>query len=196
MIVLGVTGGLASGKSTVSEYLKEKYKAYIFDADIEAKKLLHTEEVEKQILEIFPEIKSLENNTLSRIAFKTKKSQQKLNSIIHPHVEREIECRILEKQSSHPFFIIDAALIIESGSVSTLKNKGMTLLVVVADESLRIERAKLRGNLLVETILERIRLQLLDSEKLKHADFVIENNSTKAVLFKKVDKIITKIINE
>jgi dephospho-CoA kinase len=71
MIVLGVTGGLASGKSTVSEYLKEKYKAYIFDADIEAKKLLHTEEVEKQILEIFPEIKSLENNTLSRIAFKT-----------------------------------------------------------------------------------------------------------------------------
>jgi dephospho-CoA kinase len=39
-------------------------------------------------------------------------------------------------------------------------------------------------------------LQLLDSEKLKHADFVIENNSTKAVLFKKVDKIITKIINE
>jgi len=173
MIVLGVTGGLASGKSTVSEYLKEKYKAYIFDADIEAKKLLHTEEVEKQILEIFPEIKSLENNTLSRIAFKTKKSQQKLNSIIHPHVEREIECRILEKQSSHPFFIIDAA-----------------------DESLRIERAKLRGNLLVETVLERIRLQLLDSEKLKHADFVIENNSTKAVLFKKVDKIITKIINE
>jgi dephospho-CoA kinase len=87
-------------------------------------------------------------------------------------------------------------LIIESGLVSTLKNKGMTLLVVVADESLRIERAKLRGNLLVETVLERIRLQLLDSEKLKHADFVIENNSTKAVLFKKVDKIITKIINE
>lgn len=196
MNVLGITGGIASGKSSVSKYLREKYKAYIFDADIEAKQLLRTKEVEKKILDAFPEIKSLDTNTLSQIAFKSKQSQLKLNSIIHPLVDKAIERRILEKNNSYPFFIIDAALIIESGSVNNFKNKGMTLLVVIADESLRKERASLRGNLLAESVIERMKMQLPDSMKIKHADYIIENNSTKLELFKKVDKIIAKISNE
>ena len=75
MIILGVTGGLASGKSSVSKYLQDKYKAYIFDADVEAKKILHTKEVEKQILEAFPQLKSLETDLLSQVAFENKQSQ-------------------------------------------------------------------------------------------------------------------------
>jgi len=196
MIILGVTGGLASGKSIISSHLKEKYKAYIFDADVEAKRVLHTKKVKKEILDAFPEIKLLDNNTLARVAFKSKESQKKLNNIIHPHVDKEIEKRIFEKEGSHPFFVIDAALIIESGSVNTFKNNGMTLLVVLADEHLRKERAELRGNLVEETVLERMRLQLPDSEKIKYADHVVKNNSTKSELFQKVDKIIAKINNE
>ena len=189
MIILGVTGGLASGKSIISSHLKEKYKAYIFDADVEAKRLLHTKNVKKEILDAFPEIKLLDNNTLARVAFNSKESQKKLNNIIHPHVDKE-------KEGSHPFFVIFAALIIESGSVNTFKNNGMTLLVVVADEHLRKERAELRGNLVEETVLERMRLQLPDSEKIKYADYVVKNNSTKSELFQKIDKIIAKINNE
>ena len=127
MIILGVTGGLASGKSIISSHLKEKYKAYIFDADVEAKRVLHTKKVKKEILDAFPEIKLLDNNTLARVAFKSKESQKKLNNIIHPHVDKEIEKRIFEKEGSHPFFVIDAALIIESGSVNTFKNNGHDL---------------------------------------------------------------------
>jgi dephospho-CoA kinase len=196
MFILGVTGGLASGKSCLSKYLKEKYNAYIFDADTEAKKLLHTKEVKKQILEAFPKLKSFEDNLLSQIVFKNKQSQQKLNSIIHPHVDKEIERRILLKKDNYPFFVIDAALIIESGSVNNFKDKGMTLLVIIADKSIRKERAVLRGNLLEESILERMNLQLPDSAKIKHADFIIENNSTKIELFKEVDKMIAKISSE
>ena len=196
MIILGVTGGLASGKSIVSKYLQEKYDAYIFDADEEAKQLLRNKEVEKQVLKAFPEIKSLETSALSRIVFKNKQSQLKLNSIIHPHVDREIENRIIQKNNRYRFFIIDAALIIESGSVNNFKNKGMTLFVIIADESIRKERAIMRGNILEESVLERMKLQLQDSDKIKHADFIIENNSTKSELFKKVDKIIAKITNE
>ena len=196
MIILGVTGGLASGKSIVSKYLQEKYDAYIFDADEEAKQLLRNKEVEKQVLKAFPEIKSLETSALSRIVFKNKQSQLKLNSIIHPYVDREIESRIIQKNNSYRFFIIDAALIIESGSVNNFKNKGMTLFVIIADESIRKERAIMRGNILEESVLERMKLQLQDSDKIKHADFIIENNSTKSELFEKVDKIIAKITNE
>lgn len=196
MIILGVTGGLASGKSSVSKYLQDKYKAYIFDADVEAKKILHTKEVEKQILEAFPQLKSLETDLLSQAAFENKQSQLKLNSIIHPLVEREIEQRIVNEDGKHPFFIIDAAMMIESGSVNYFRDKGMILLVVIADEAIRKERALMRGNLLEDSILERMNLQLPDSTKVKHADFIVENNSTESELFQKIDVIITKITNE
>ena len=196
MIVLGVTGGLASGKSSVSKYLQDKYKAYIFDADVEAKKILHTKEVEKQILEAFPQLKSLETDLLSQVAFENKQSQLKLNSIIHPLVEREIEQRIVNEDGKHPFFIIDAAMMIEAGSVNYFRDKGMILLVVIAEKAIRKERALMRGNLLEDSILERMNLQLPDSTKVKHADFIVENNSTESELIQKIDVIITKITNE
>ena len=196
MIVLGVTGGLASGKSSVSKYLQDNYKAYIFDADVEAKKILHTKEVEKQILEAFPQLKSLETDLLSQVAFENKQSQLKLNSIIHPLVEREIEQRIVNEDGKHPFFIIDAAMMIEAGSVNYFRDKGMILLVVIADKAIRKERALMRGNLLEDSILERMNLQLPDSTKVKHADFIVENNSTESELIQKIDVIITKITNE
>jgi len=196
MIVLGVTGGLASGKSSVSKYLQDNYKAYIFDADVEAKKILHTKEVEKQILEAFPQLKSLETDLLSQVAFENKQSQLKLNSIIHPLVEREIEQRIVNEDGKHPFFIIDAAMMIEAGSVNYFRDKGMILLVVIAEKAIRKERALMRGNLLEDSILERMNLQLPDSTKVKHADFIVENNSTESELFQKIDVIITKITNE
>ena len=196
MIVLGVTGGLASGKSSVSKYLQDKYKAYIFDADVEAKKILHTKEVEKQILEAFPQLKSLETDLLSQVAFENKQSQLKLNSIIHPLVEREIEQRIVNEDGKHPFFIIDAAMMIEAGSVNYFRDKGMILLVVIAEKAIRKERALMRGNLLEDSILERMNLQLPDSTKVKHADFIVENNSTESELIQKIDEIITKITNE
>ena len=196
MIILGVTGGLASGKSSISKYLQDKYKAYIFDADVEAKKILHTKEVEKQILEAFPQLKSLETDLLSQAAFKNKQSQLKLNSIIHPLVEREIEQRIVNEDGKHPFFIIDAAMMIESGSVNYFRDKWMILLVVIADKAIRKERALMRGNLLEDSILERMNLQLPDSTKVKYADFIVENNSTESELFQKIDVIITKITNE
>ena len=196
MIILGVTGGLASGKSSVSKYLQEKYKAYIFDADIEAKKILHNKEVEKQILEAFPQLKSLATHLLSQVAFENKQSQLKLNSIIHPLVERKIRKRIVNEDGKHPFFIIDAAMMIESGSVNYFREKGMILLVVIADKTTRKQRALMRGNLLEDSIVERMNLQLPDSTKVKHADFIIKNNSTESDLFQKIDEIITIITNE
>ena len=196
MIVLGVTGGIASGKSCVSKYLQDKYKAYIFDADVEAKKILHTREVKKQILEAFPQLKSLETDLLSQVAFENKQSQLKLNNIIHPLVEREIEQWIVNEDGKNPFFIIDAAMMIESGSVNYFRDKGMILLVVIADKAIRKERALMRGNLLEDSILERMNLQLPDSTKVKHADFIVENNSTESELIQKIDIIITKITNE
>ncbi len=195
MKVIGITGGIASGKSILSSYLKDRYKAYIFNADEEAKKLLNDDIVKDKIKETFPNISDLSLKSIADEAFQNKESQKKLNNIIHPIINQVILERIKEKKNSYNLFIIDAALIIESGMFEYHKSNESKLVLVVADEEIRIQRALARNNLSKKTIIERIKLQMEDSQKIKHADFVIYNNSSTSELFNEIDKII-KNINE
>ena len=114
MILLGVTGGIASGKSVISNILKEKHNAYIFNADEEAKKLLFTEEISNIVLETFPELENITSESLAKVAFKDEISQEKLNHIIHPAVGKEALKKIKEinELGHHSIFVIDAPLIL------------------------------------------------------------------------------------
>ena len=196
MKVIGITGGIASGKSTVCSYIKDKYQAYIFDADKEAKKLLQSELVHEEIQKAFPEIKDLSKKSIADEAFKDQESQKKLNDIIHPIIGDIIFERINQKNSLHKFFLVDAALIIESGIFTTYQKNGAKLILVVADKDIRLNRAMERGTLSEKTINDRIKLQMQDNMKVKYADFIIENNSDQSELFNKVDQIMEKIIHE
>ena len=154
MKVVGITGGIASGKSTLSAYLKDRYKAYIFNADEEAKKLLNDDIVKDKIKETFPNISNLSLKSIANEAFQNKESQKKLNNIIHPMINQMILKKIKEKENSYNLFIIDAALIIESGMFEYHKSNGSKLVLVVADEEIRIQRALERNNLSKETIID------------------------------------------
>ena len=188
MHVIAITGGIASGKSLVAKYLSDQYGAYIFDADKEAKDILIKPEVSNKILGSFPSLKSFTFKDISKVVFKSRSNQKKINDIIHPLVKKEIEERINEKRDKENIFVIDAPLIIESGMFNDFKNHGLTLVLVIAEEKHRIKRALSRNNLDQDSIMERIKLQMQDDEKIKYADFVIENNSSKESLFVKVDK--------
>ena len=188
MHIIAITGGIASGKSLVAKYLFDEYGAFIFDADKEAKNILMKNEVSKKVLDSFPSIKSLTLKEISEVVFKNKSNQKKLNDIIHPLVKIEIEKSIAIKKGKENIFIIDAALIIESGMFEDLKNNGAIIVLIAAKDSIRARRALLRGGLSQKTISDRMKLQMSDEEKKKYADFVIENNSSKKSLFTKVDK--------
>ena len=188
MHIIAITGGIASGKSLVAKYLFDEYGAFVFDADKEAKKILMENEVLKKVLDSFPSIKSLTLKEISEVVFKNKSNQKKLNDIIHPLVKIEIEKSIAIKKGKENIFIIDAALIIESGMFEDLKNNGAIIVLIAAKDSIRAKRALLRGGLTQKTISDRMKLQMSDEEKKKYADFVIENNSSKKSLFTKVDK--------
>lgn len=188
MHIIAITGGIASGKSLVAKYLFDEYGAFIFDADKEAKNILMKNEVSKKVLDSFPSIKSLTLKEISEVVFKNKSNQKKLNDIIHPLVKIEIEKSIAIKKGKENIFIIDAALIIESGMFEDLKNNGAIIVLIAAKDSIRARRALLRGGLTQKTISDRMKLQMSDEEKKKYADFVIENNSSKESLFTKVDK--------
>ena len=194
MKIVGITGGIASGKSTVSLYLKDKYNAYIFDADKEAKELLKSTFVTDKIKQLFPNLKDLSTTSLAKEVFKNSQSQGKINNIIHPIINDLVIERINEKKDLYNLFVIDAALIIESGIFDKHQKSGAKLILVMSDEDLRLKRALSRGNLTKETIKDRMRLQMNDDEKIKYSDYVVENNSTKFELFSKIDQIIKTII--
>ncbi len=194
MKIIGITGGIASGKSTVSLYLQDKYKAYIFDADKEAKALLQSSFVKDKILQAFPNLEDFSTTSIAQEVFKNSESQAKINNIIHPIISDLILERINEKKDLHNIFVVDAALIIESGIFEQHQKSGAKLILVIADEELRLKRALHRDDLKEETIKNRIRLQMKDDEKSKYSDYVVENNSSELELFSKIDQILTKII--
>jgi dephospho-CoA kinase len=177
MKIIGITGGIASGKSTISLYLEDKYKAYIFDADKEAKALLQSSFVKDKILKAFPNLKDLTTASIAHEVFKNSESQKKINNIIHPMIGDLILERIDEKKDIHNIFIIDAALIIESGIFEQHRKNGAKLILVMADEKLRLKRALDRYVLDQEAIEDRMRLQMKDDKKIEYSDYVIKNNS-------------------
>lgn len=198
MILLGITGGIASGKSIISNILKEKHNAYIFDADEEAKKLLFTEEISNIVLKIFPELETISSESLAKVAFKDKSSQDKLNHIIHPAVGKEALKRIEEinELGEHSIFVIDAPLIIEGSSYKNYKQKGAVIVLVTAPEDIRMERALSRGNLSRDTIQDRMNLQWSDDKKKEYADHVIVNDSSLDNLETNVENLINEIANK
>ena len=198
MILLGITGGIASGKSIISNILKEKHNAYIFDADEEAKKLLFTEEISNIVLKIFPELETISSESLAKVAFKDKSSQDKLNHIIHPAVGKEALKRIEEinELGEHSIFVIDAPLIIEGSSYKNYKEKGAVIILVTAPEDIRMERALSRGNLSRDTIQDRMNLQWSDEKKKEYADYVILNDSSLDSLGRNVENLINEIANK
>ena len=195
MLKIGLTGGIGSGKSAVSVYFK-KLGAFIFDADTVAKKILSNNKTAQN--EIIAEFGtdvinvngSIDKKKLSRIAFRNDDNQLKLNTIIHPYVFKEIDLSfqsILKKQN-HDIFIVDAALIYESGADAHMDY----VIVVTSNLKLRTERVMNRGNISREDFLKRIDLQWPENDKVEMADYIIHNNGTKKELEGEAKKIYSQ----
>ena len=181
MLKVALTGGMGTGKSEVSA-LFSKWGAYIFDADTIAKKILsENKTAQKDIISEFGSdvisIKgNIDNKKLGRVAFKNEHNQLKLNTIIHPYVFKEIDLcfeRILER-GRHEIFIVDAALIYESGADTHMDY----VIVVTSHLKIRTERVMKRGIINRDDFLKRVELQWPEKDKIDMADFIIHNNGT------------------
>ncbi len=181
MLKVALTGGMGTGKSEVSA-LFSKWGAYIFDADTIAKKILsENKTAQKDIISEFGSdvisIKgNIDNKKLGRVAFKNEHNQLKLNTIIHPYVFKEIDLcfeRILER-GRHEIFIVDAALIYESGADTHMDY----VIVVTSHLKIRTERVMKRGIITRDDFLKRVELQWPEKDKIDMADFIIHNNGS------------------
>ena len=189
MLKVGLTGGIGSGKSTASSILA-KLGSYIFDADAEAKKILdNNKEVQKNIIEEFGnDVLNhnglIDKKKLAKVAFQDEDHQIILNSIIHPFVFKELDKQFTKifNQNKYASFIVDGALILESGLDQHLDS----VLLIASLLKYRIERALKRGNLSREDILRRTNLQWTDQQKAEMADYTIYNNGTEKELETKI----------
>lgn len=193
---IGLTGLIASGKSTVSRYLKQK-GAYIIDAD-EISRLLTLKggECYEKIIEAFGnEILNsdgeINRKALAEIVFSDKVALNKLNSIVHPAVLRKMfEIAEEYKQSEKDAIIVfDVPLLIETG----MHLKMDEVWVVTASESAILERARKRSAMTYAEVLSRIKNQASESEKLKYADETIENSESLEALYERLDTLIKRI---
>ena len=196
MLKVALTGGIGSGKSQVAAMFS-KWGGYIFDADTIAKQILDKNKTAQKelILEFGSDIISakgtIDKKKLSRIAFQNEFNQLKLNTIIHPYVFKEIDLcfqSIIEK-GNHDIFIVDAALIYESGADIHMDY----VIVITSHLRIRIERVMKKGDLSRDEFLKRVELQWPEKDKIEMADFIIYNNESKDELKKEAKKVYNQL---
>lgn len=196
MLIIGVTGGLGTGKSTVAAEFRKK-GCITVDADLLAKKARKKDTVtyRKIIKEFGAEIlrsdKNIDKKKLAQKAFDNKNRIGKLCKIIHPYVCSEIRERIkkLNKRNFRKPVVIDAPLLIEAG----LKKEVDVLIVVRSTINNQIARSVKRLGITDNQARRRIKAQMPLSKKEKMADFIINNNQTKAQLRSQVNKLWKKL---
>ena len=176
-VILGITGTFGSGKSTVANMFKS-FGAELIDADKIAHRIIRPGSgIYKKIIKAFSRSilkknKSIDRKKIAKVVFKDKKLLQKLNRIIHPEVIRMIKNQI--KASSRKIIVLDAPLLIETG----LKGIVDKLIVVGIHKKKQIERALKKAKLSEADILKRIKAQIPLKDKIRLADFVIDNSGS------------------
>lgn len=187
-IILGVTGSFGSGKTTVARNFKS-FGAKIIDADRIAHRIIKPgSKIYRRIIntfgkDILKKNRAIDRDKLAKVVFNNKNLLNKLNKIVHPEVIRTIKREI--KASSKKVIILDAPLLIEAG-LRRLVNK---LIVVKITREKQIERVLHKISLSKKDILKRIRHQVPLKDKVRIADFVIDNSGTIKNTKKQVNKI-------
>lgn len=174
MMVVGLTGGIGSGKTTIAKWFQSQ-NIPVYIADKEAKALMNRSKViKRKLTSLFGEDAykegKLNREYLASKIFSDRKLLSKMNAIVHPKVGSHFN-RWLKKQDS-PYVIKEAAIIFENN----LEYQYDYIITVVADKDLRIERVMKRDNASKEKVESIISNQLSDEEKIKKSHFVINNN--------------------
>ena len=196
MLVVGLTGGIATGKSTVSTVF-ENVGAVVIDADRIAREVVkkgrpaHRAIVEKFGKDILLPDGEINRSVLGDIIFYDPRKKNLLNSIVHPHVRKEQDRQLKHIEKSHPntIVILDIPLLIESKMYQDLSE----VIVVYAPEHIQIRRLMQRDNIPQADALARVRSQMPIEEKKGEATIVIDNSGTRENTRKQALKIFQRL---
>lgn len=188
---IGITGSIACGKSTVSDYLIAKGYT-IIDADKLGHVALTSDDVKRKLAEKFGD-EILENNEISReklgkLVFGNDDNLKILNSIIHPKI-KELILKLQEEHKDEDLVFLDIALLYEANFVDLVEK----VAVVYIDKDVQLERLMMRNSFSKEEALKRIESQMSSQKKASLGDFVINNSYGKEDTFQQIDEILEKL---
>lgn len=189
MITIGLTGGIGSGKSTVSSRLAE-LGAFIVDADLVAREIVEPgQPALAELAEAFDGVLNpdgtLNRAELARQAFATPEATEKLNAITHPRIRARTEELFKQgRESGAQVLVYDMPLLIENGEVDKVDH----VLVVDAPDELRIDRLVQHRGLDEDDARRRIAAQIDRETRLNAADTVLDNSGTVEQLLEQVDR--------
>ncbi len=196
MTVIGLTGGIASGKTTARKMFEE-LGAYTLDADELSHKTLHQKDVYQKLLEhfgngILDKDKKIDRKRLGKIVINNKKELKFLESVVHPKIAemRDAFIENVKKKYKDAVIIYDVPLLYEK----KMENMFDTIIVVYVDRKTQIKRIMERNKISEEGAEKRLKLQMDIEEKKKKAQIIIDNRGTLDDTFKQVKNIWDKTI--
>ena len=190
-MIIGITGSIACGKSTVSNYLKSKGYVVI-DADKIGHEALDNEYVREKLVVAFgkeiQENNKIDRQKLGNLVFGNTSNLNILNSIIHPEIRKMI-LEEINKNKDKKIIFIDIALLFEA-KFDDLVEK---IIVVYVDENIQLTRLMKRNSITQEEALNRIKSQMSSIEKVKLADYTINNNLDVTNTYIQIDKVLLEL---
>ncbi|RDB22987.1 Dephospho-CoA kinase [Hypsizygus marmoreus] len=198
MLVIGLTGGIATGKSTVSKLLRAR-KIPVVDADVLARQVVEpgTSGLKKIVSYFGPDVLlpdgTLDRKKLGSIVFNNEEKRKKLNSIVHPAVRWAMFRKVVEYWvGSEKYCVLDVPLLIEGGVWKWVGK----VVVVYCSADIQLQRLMMRDNSTVEEATSRLNSQLPIAEKVEYADIVIDNSGTPQELDAQIDAFVEKLDKE
>lgn len=194
MKVIGVTGGIASGKSLISDWF-EKVQINVIDADRVYKSLVETnQDLYQDVIKHFDLPESdhhqLDFRALGKIVFNDKEKLKLLNQITHPYVKTEMNRLIqMNRDEGEKHLVLDIPLLFEAKMESYCD----FIICVYVDKETQIERLMKRANLDRKTATKRIDSQMSLEEKKEKSDYVIDNSLTKDYTYEQFRQVLAQI---
>ncbi|MDQ1165258.1 dephospho-CoA kinase [Flavobacterium sp. SORGH_AS_0622] len=189
--VIGLTGGIGSGKTTIANYFAAM-GIPVYIADDGAKRVMQSDVILKEVKAVFGQDifdgQVLNRAKLAQIVFNDKEQLAKLNAIVHPAVKQDFELWMKEYKN-FDYVIYEAAILFESGRYKECD----VIITVTAPEEVRIERVIERDKTTREQVLSRMKMQWNDEKRISMSNFVINNDNLK-IAKEEVVKIL-KILN-
>jgi len=198
-MIIGLTGGIGTGKSTVSRKLRERGYPVI-DLDVISREVIEYPEVIDELVRNFGiEIlesqnnisgkKSISRNKLRQTVFKEEKKVSVLNSIMHPPIVEEMRRQIEELKKSYKTVFVEVQLLFEA----KLEKEFDIIVLVYADKKTQLERVLKRDGRKEEEVQQIINAQMDMTEKRRLSNYIIENNGDSEMLDLEIEKFIKKL---
>ena len=197
MLVLGLTGNIGCGKSSVSTIFMEN-NIKVVDADIVARQIFDDKNLLNEVFSTFGKSirnqdGSLNRRTLGNIVFNDDEKLILLNNLTHPKIKQKILSKVEEyKNQGEKIVVIDAALLIEDDYIPYIQK----LILITCRKEIQINRIIARDNCTKEEAISRINSQMSQEERVKFADYIIDNSNSFEELQKKVLELISVLQGE